>query len=307
MKTLEDRFVGCLVGLALGDAMGMPVEGFSAREIDRRFGKITELLPDSRYTDDTNMALCQIESIIRCGRVDPEDTARRFVEWFDSGDIFGIGRASYESIVRLKRGVKWRESGKRGEWAAGNGAAMRIAPVGLFDYAHPERLREDVRAVSMITHNNEEAIGGALAVAYAVAGCVRGEIDLRSLIPETIEFIGPDLAVSENLRRAGELLEAGVSVRSAAEILGTSGYVVHTVATSFYAFLKTPENFEETLVETVNAGGDTDTLGAISGAISGAFNGVGKIPERWLKRVVGADQFARVARRLFEMTQENPK
>jgi ADP-ribosyl-[dinitrogen reductase] hydrolase len=143
--------------LAIGDALGMPFEGMPARTIRDRYGVVTEFmagqgLSAGQYTDDTKMMLCIAESIVERDQVAPEDIARRFVDWFDGGDLRGIGHTCLESILKLKRGIRWRESGRRGKWAAGNGTAMRIAPVGLFDCHDLERLKEDCWATSVITH-----------------------------------------------------------------------------------------------------------------------------------------------------------
>jgi len=304
----RSRFRGCLIGLAVGDALGMPLEGMRSSAIRSKFGFIRDfmdapwrMLRAGQWTDDTKMMLCHARSIAETGRVDAEDTARRFVEWFRSNDWRGMGGATYESIKRLLEGVPPAESGMRGEMAAGNGVAMRIAPVGLIDCHDLERLREDSRAVAVITHNNPEAVAGGQAVAFAVARGARGDLDPSTLIPETTQFIGP-CKVAERLGQAERFLEAGMEVREALARLGTSGYVVETVASAFFAFLRTPHDFEQTVCDAVEGGLDTDTTGAVAGAISGAYNGLQAIPERWRERVEGAEEILQLADRIFHLT-----
>jgi ADP-ribosyl-[dinitrogen reductase] hydrolase len=197
-------------------------------------------------------------------------------------------------------GVSPQESGKKGEMAAGNGAAMRIAPVGLFDCLDLERLREDCRAASAITHDNREAIAGAQAVAYAIARSARGNLVPSSLISDTIDFIGP-CEVAERLRMAAGFLHGDMQKGEALARLGTSGYVVETVASAFYSFLSTPSDFEETVSTAVEGGLDADTTGAIAGAISGSFNGLGSIPLRWREGVEAADEILALAAEIFAL------
>jgi ADP-ribosylglycohydrolase len=295
------RFQGCLLGLAIGDALGMPVEGMRASAIRSRVGRMRDfldapwrMLSAGQWTDDTKMMLCHARSIVEAGGADLEDTARKFVEWFKSNDWRGMGGATYESIKRLMAGVPPSESGMKGEMAAGNGVAMRIAPIGLFDCLDLEKMREDCRAVAVITHDNPEAVAGGRAVAYAVAGGVRGDLDPASLIAQTIAFIGP-CRVAERLEQAARFLESGMYVAEALARLGTGGYVVETVASAFFCFLRTPDDFEETAMRAVEGGMDADTTGAVAGAISGAYNGLAAIPERWRHGVEGAEEILTLA------------
>ncbi len=301
---IEDRFVGCLLGVAIGDALGMPVEGWSREAIRVQYGVVAEFHPSpprglrsGQFTDDTQMMLMHAESITSTGSVHGDDLARRFVAWLRSGDVRGIGRTTLRSIQHLARGVDWRQSGQTGELAAGNGVAMRIAPVGLFDCQHLERLREDVRTAGVITHSNPESLAGGLAVAYGVARLVTAQVQPHMLIAETIAFVG-DCEVSRNLQQAQRLLQAAVPAADALTTLGTSGYVVHTVASAFYCFVRTPENLKQTIVEAVMAGGDADTTGAVAGALSGAHNGTQRIPAAWLEQVEHRAHIGELARRI---------
>ncbi|MCX7704515.1 MAG: ADP-ribosylglycohydrolase family protein, partial [Planctomycetota bacterium] len=177
-------FEGALLGLAVGDALGMPFESVPPSAIRRvlcgrlrfydSYSPITDGLKAGQWTDDTKMMLCHLDSILETGKIVPEDVARRFIEWEVSGDLRGIGVTTARAIERLRRGVDWRESGIRGEYAAGNGAAMRIAPVGLYYAFSDEEIFSVVSSMSIITHNNPEAIGGAYAVAYAISRAASG-------------------------------------------------------------------------------------------------------------------------------------
>jgi ADP-ribosyl-[dinitrogen reductase] hydrolase len=244
--------------------------------------------------------LCIAESIVEKGHVDPEDVAHRFVGWFDTGDLRGIGHTCHEGILNLKRGVPWRGSGRRGEWAAGNGTAMRIAPVGLLDCHDLERLREDCWATSVITHDNPEAVAGAVAVAYAIARLVTGEVDDGTFLPEIAAFVG-DSEVARHLEQAQSLLSARTPTDEALAVLGTSGYVVETVASALYCFLSTPDDFTTTVSSAVMGGGDTDTTAAIAGAISGAYNGTSNLPPHLVEEVEDSERLQKLGQAIYRL------
>src|SRR5690242_17112613 len=162
----EDRFTGSLLGVAVGDALGQPIEALPPERLRREFGEIRDFmagdprlpipLGPGQWTDDTQMTLDIARSIARCRRVDPEDIAQEFIrDHWGEGIRFSGFTVKY-SLQRLKRGLPWQESGLDDELSQGNGGAMRIAPVGLFDHRHLERLAEDVRLATVPTHRHPE-------------------------------------------------------------------------------------------------------------------------------------------------------
>lgn len=305
---VAEAFEGCLVGLAVGDALGMPVEGMPPWEIKKRFGQIKGFMPApqrgleaGQFTDDTQMMLIHAESIVTQGNVDPQDLARRFVRWLSSGEPRGIGRSTFRAIRRLMQGASWQESGETGTFAAGNGVAMRIAPIGLLNAWTPQRLREDVEKAGIITHRHPESLKGGLAVAYAVSRLVFHPT-LDSFIEDVCKFIGPCL-VESNLRRAARLLGDNIPTEEALRILGTTGYVVHTVAAAFFCFLKSPDDFAASTISAVMGGYDTDTTAAVAGALSGAYNGIKAIPDRWVQEVEMSDHIRSLARSICRLAE----
>jgi ADP-ribosylglycohydrolase len=311
--SLEDRFIGCLLGVSVGDALGQPVEAFPPERLRREFGEVRDFMPGDprlpiplgagQWTDDTQMTLDIARSIVRCGRVEPEDIASEFIrDHWGEGIRFSGFTVKY-SLQRLKRGVSWEQSGLDDEMTAGNGAAMRIAPVGLYHSLRPTHVAEDARLASIMTHRHPEAIAGAVAVAYMVAHAAAGTLDPATVLTDTIALIG-ECRVTENLRRAHELLHARVETESALRTLGTTGYVVHTVAAAAYCFLQTPEDLERSVVDAVMGGNDADTTAAIAGAMSGAYNGAASIPKRWRDSVERGDEIEALARELWRVTAE---
>ncbi len=284
----------------------MPFEGLPPYAIRERYGVVEDFLPSpsrklgpGQFTDDTQMMIIHAESIVDKGEVNPEDLASRFIRWVKEGQPRGIGLTTLKAIQRLMKGLTWEESGVGGEFAAGNGVAMRIAPVGLLNAWTPEKLKDDVEKAGIITHRHSEALKGGLAVAYAVARLASGA-NLEGLIEATCEFIGPS-HVAENLQKAKELLRKKIGPEQALEILGTGGYVVETVASAFYCFLRTPEDFKTSVITAVMGGYDTDTTAAITGALSGAFNGISGIPERWVNGVEQSGYIRELARSIYKL------
>ena len=303
----EDGFAGCLVGQAVGDALGMPFEFMSSGSVSGRHAQVVEFLPSrelaaGQYTDDTKMMLCIAESIVERGHVNPEDIAERFVAWFDTGDLRGIGNTCLESILNLKSGASWQDSGSRGKWAAGNGTAMRISPVGLLDCQDLERLRTDCWSTSIITHNNREAVAGATAVAYVIARLVTGDLDEETLLADSADFVG-ESEVARNLIKAQGLLSSNTPTEEALARLGTSGYVVETVASALYCFLRTPADFVTTVSTAVMGGGDTDTTAAVAGAISGAYNGLHSLPAHLVEQVEGSERLQQLSRAIYYLAR----
>jgi ADP-ribosyl-[dinitrogen reductase] hydrolase len=311
--SIEDRFQGCLVGLAVGDALGMPFEGHAAWVVApfldqmRGFHESTNReLRAGQWTDDTQMSLCLARSLVRRGDADPEDIARAYLDWFVAGDVRGIGAATWGALNRLEAGVGCRESGTEGEQAAGNGTAMRAAPLGLFYYNDPDRLREACALDAEITHRNAEAVAGSRAVAFLTARLVGGASPGKELLDEMIHCVDGS-RVAENLRRIPALLERKTDPLEASRVLGVGGYVVETVARSAYCMWYAPDDFATAVIAAVRAGGDTDTAGAITGAWSGARVGLHGIPKAYLAGVEGREEIASLARDLYATAAQRPR
>lgn len=314
MEADPSKFEGCLLGLAIGDALGMPFEGWRPTSmVNKLGGRLTDFvacpergLKAGQWTDDTKMALSLLGSILKCGKLDPAEAAKSYVDWFETGDLRGIGKTCLESIMKLKADIPWTESGRKGEMAAGNGAAMRTAPIGLLHCDRPDKMREDSKLDAIITHNNDEAIAGSRAVNFFISQGVR-QADFRLATPDLIDkcadFIGPS-DVARRLKRAKELLLEGMPTGTAIQTLGTGGYVAETVASAVFCFLKTPDNYEKTVIAAVMGGEDTDTTAAVAGAISGAWNGTWGLPLRWVESVEATDELRELAGKLYTLSQK---
>jgi ADP-ribosyl-[dinitrogen reductase] hydrolase len=285
----RDRAHGVLLGLACGDALGRPVEFKSAARIAEEYGTVTEMIghgshrqPAGTVTDDTEMALCIARSLIDQDDFDADDIADRFLNWYHDGP-FDIGLMTADALRQLNTGKSWDDAGRivwehRSEGQnAGNGSVMRCAPLALAYDEDPERLVETSRQSSAITHYDPRCQYGSAILNLTITNLLHDrDRPLQSAL-EYVEADAPDELVT-SLRR----IPGSVSV----ENLDTSGYVVTTLETALYDGL-VADSTRDAIVTAVNRGGDTDTIGAIAGAVAGARNGPTSIPETWLSVLTG--------------------
>jgi ADP-ribosyl-[dinitrogen reductase] hydrolase len=280
----RDRAQGALLGLAAGDALGRPVEFRSAAAIAERHGRVTEMLshgthgqPAGTVTDDTDMALCIARSLVEQEAFDGEDIADRFQSWQESGP-FDIGLMTSDAIREYAGGTSWRDAGRE-VWHqrpegqnAGNGSVMRCVPHAIAFAEDPETLVRVSKRSSAITHHDPRCRYGCAVLNCTVAGYLRGEDDPFDDALARIENDGPADLV-ETLRLVPDRIDDGQ--------LENSGYVVHTLQTALYDALMA-DSPEAAITAAVNRGGDTDTIGAVAGALAGARFGASRLPDRWL-------------------------
>ncbi len=303
----KEQFIGCLIGQCLGDALGFVVEGYPPK-ICRRYveemsqqGPVMEKgrgpFPLGQYSDDSQLARELFISYVSCRKFDPEDYARRIRAIFAEGNIVGPGRATSEAARRLAQGISWRESGTPAP-SAGNGSAMRAAPIGLFFCDEPKRLIQAAHDQGRITHQDLRCSAGAVAIARAVslvldprpiqrdqflsklsesAGSIEGSVGSFILELGRWLLLKPEEAAAE-ISRVG--IEPGEEPWE-----GISPFVISSVLWSLYSFLRSPEDYWETVCTAIAAGGDVDTTAAMAGAISGAHLGVKAVPARLAQRL----------------------
>lgn len=306
MDTVE-RYRGCLLGLAVGDAVGTTLE-FRApgtfRPISDLVGGGPFNLEPGEWTDDTSMALCLAESLIECGGFDPADQMRRYVRWYREGylssngrcfDIGGTVKSALEQFERTGQAI----SGSRDPHTAGNGSIMRLAPVPLFFARSPEMAVEISGESSRTTHGARTAVDacrylGALIVG-AVQGTGRDEL-LSPLYSPVPGYWARRPLVSE----IKEIARGSFKTRNPPQIRGTA-YVVQSLEAALWAFHRT-ESFRDGCLAAVNLGEDADTTGAVFGQIAGAFYGYPGIPEPWRTRIAHNDLIDSFARRLCALS-----
>ena len=278
----SDRIIGCILGGAVGDAFGVPFEGESC--------PVNVELKGQRISDDTQLTLATCEALIATNCiVTPSIIASRFASWHENRRIHGMGASTYKALSELVAGEHWALVGRKGEFAAGNGAAMRIAPLAFCLDPKESVARQQIRDVSRITHHHEEAYVGALAVTIAIRAAWEGTWKGGSdLVPHVFESI-PDSKVRDRLSEINQL-KPHTPIADVARRFGCSGYVVESVPLALYAAQQIPRlRLGILLRELICAGGDTDTTASIAGQIAGTLLG-----EKQLRRhlLVQLDEFS---------------
>ena len=317
----QDQFVGALMGCAVGDALGAPIEGQSREQIATLQGITDDYRPFPRrksgiqyplgqYTDDTQLTIAIVRSLLASGRVDGAAIAAEFVKLWKSGEIVGAGPVAHRAVKRLMEGVRWQDAAEVDDLPL-NGAAMRVAPIGLWHYDRQDRLADDVEVASVVTHRHPLAVDGAIAIATAVArAATAGEIETSGFLDEVrraVEDRSPELAGHILQLRQWLQLPETAALEAIAEVghrrkyagFGIPAMVEPTVLASLYAFLKSPGDYVATIDCALHVGGDVDTIAAIAGAISGAHNGIGAIPGNLVAGVKDSAEILDLGTRLF--------
>jgi ADP-ribosylglycohydrolase len=309
-EILKDKFRGAILGCFLGDAFGAGFEGMSPDEVISRLSTLSENFPRT-YTDDTDMTLALMESIIESGKVDPEDIANKFSQCCDLTRGYGIG--TIKAVHALRAGVAWHQVSRvvfeKGSF--GNGAAMRVSPVGLFFHHDLEALREAAMDQANVTHTHPLGEWGAVMQASCVGLALlqdpKKSLTKEKIIIELREILWPGpveyqkaLNEMENIFAQGKKVETRVIARR----LGNGVEAHRSVPSASYVAMAYSPDFQDAIRAAISLGGDTDTIAGMVGAIVGAHVGERGLPVEWIEQLEEGPRgrsFAReLAGRLFE-------
>jgi poly(ADP-ribose) glycohydrolase ARH3 len=296
----REKFQGALLGLALGDALGASFEGgILERFVWRLIGKTRA--GESRWTDDTQMAIDLVESLIAAGGVDQEDLAMRFARSYRWSRGYGPGAAKL--LKRIGRGENWRVANRAvyRDGSYGNGGAMRAPVVGLYYSEAPELIPAATRQTAEITHAHPLGQEGAVLIAVATAcGIATGS---RHAILEAVTEHCRDASFRDRLEKARTWLEKDEvpPPQVVARTLGNGISAVESCITAvFLALSYLWEPFDNLITATIEGEGDTDTIGAMAGAIWGAVNGRTALPGGSLLRMEQCERLERLGAALWE-------
>jgi len=308
---MDQQFAGAMVGLAVGDAIGRPTEFLHSMDAIRsRFGPdgVTDLVADHRpagtYTDDTQMTLCVARSLIRAGH-EPLDTlmsamAKEFVEWSQSAENDRApGTTCMAGCRNLSSGIGWRVAGIVG--SKGCGSAMRAAPIGLFFHDDERKLIEVARASSLPTHRHPTALASAAAAALLTAWAIRREApaEYPKRLAGAMQQMDGGEQVAGLVEKVPDLLRRRPEEVLCSGVLGEAWVGDEAVACALYCFCRSPEDYRATVLTGANTVGDSDSIACIAGAISGAYNGLDAIPEKWRQQIEKSDELHRIAEGLL--------
>ncbi len=295
--SLRDRFRGCLLGLACGDAVGTTVE-FMPRG---SFEAVTDMLgggpfklEPGQWTDDTSMALCLAESLLQKGGFDAADQMERYLNWWTSGymsstgECFDIGMTVREALASFQTDRN-PFAGSTNRRSAGNGSMMRLAPIVLFYFPEIDRIWTFSADSSRTTHAASEAVECCLVLSDIIANALRGTPKAEILQVQNSNLIEPKvIAIAQGLYREKER----------ADIVG-SGYAVASLEAALWCFHHT-DSFAEAVLAATNLGDDADTTAAIVGQVAGAYYGAQGIPEDWLAKLWMREHIQTIADELMQ-------
>lgn len=292
----SDRFRGCLLGLAVGDAVGTTVE-FKARG---SFAPVTDMLgggpfvlPPGAWTDDTSMALCLASSLIDVNGFDPRDQMNRYCNWFEqgylssTGECFDIGNTTRQALQRYRE-TDDPFSGSLDPKSAGNGSIMRLAPVPLFYFPDRSQALHYSVESSRLTHGAPECLEACRLLGDILLRALRGNAKSELLFSTNPDSL--TVAALKNIARGDYRSKFENDIRG-------TGYVVDSLEAALWCFWTT-DSFGGAILKAANLGDDADTTAAVCGQVAGAFYGVSAIPAHWLEKLVMRREIEEMADRL---------
>lgn len=303
---LRDRFRGALLGVGLGDALGRPFEGrrvVGEAEV-AEWASAREAL---RWTDDTHMTMALARSLVERGAFDAAHMGEAFARSWREEPWRGYGAGPPAIFAAVEAGARWDEAARAlygGRGSYGNGAAMRVAPVGLVAHGDLARTVALARQTARITHTHELGQQAAALQAAAVGKLAASPVGWGRSADDLILAIRPAAPDPEFQGQLDRLLalDATSASEDVVNALGNGISGVEAVPAAIAAFLRHPERFGPAIQYAVSLGGDTDTIASMTGALCGASLGAAAIPRPWVQRLEAADELVELADRLLELS-----
>lgn len=312
LAALKSKFVGCLFGLAVGDALGCNLETLTPQQIRERVGVQTEIVGGratakfdawarGATTDDTAMALILADNLIAYPDGNMWDLRDRFVQWFKTNPP-GLGGNTRDVLRNAEAMVPGRDSfdkASKDSWErlgrATNGSIMRCAPIALLHHKNPDKVRALSDDSCRVTHYAPACRASTIAFNRVLASLVNNEPSDKSALRQRFEQIAQEVAVISP--ETARILRAVPTMQK--DQLSTTSNTLDTLQVALWA-LYNFDSLEEAVVTVVNMGGDTDTNGAVVGALFGAKLGENAVPARWREVLLEKNQILAMSNRLFE-------
>ena len=291
-----------MLGLIVGDALGVPVEFMSRTELMknpvtgmREYG--THHQPRGTWSDDSSMALAELDSIRTVGTIDYTDMMERFSRWCmygeytPFGEVFDIGIATSRALMNYAKGIAPLESGGKTEWDNGNGSLMRILPVCLYLFERQKKVCTSenesiymIHAVSALTHAHVRSQMACGIYYFVVKAILEEEGSLENRLQKGMDrayqYYRQDLSNHRELENYKRLADLSKFKENPKEGIKSSGYVVDTLEAAVWCLLHS-HSYKETVLMAVNLGEDTDTIGAVAGGLAGLYYKEEGIPQEW--------------------------
>lgn len=309
MSFLYNQTTDALLGIAIGDALGVPVE-FVGRGIlkknpvqnMRSYG--THNQPAGTWSDDSSLTFCLAESL--CTSYNIEDICEKFIAWHNedywtaTGITFDVGEATGSSLDRLVQGHTYKNCGATGEFQNGNGSLMRILPLAFLLKKQPYSKHFPlVKEISSITHAHFRAIFSCFIYIEVVIQLLQGKTKKEALaegLGKVLEYEPINNYEKEELLLFKDILNGMIVCRPETEIY-SSGYVIHALEASLWCWLNS-SSYAEAVLKAVNLGGDTDTTAAITGGLAALTYGLADIPKNWLTTLKRTDDIVNLGNQL---------
>lgn len=293
-----------MLGLIVGDALGVPVEFMSRTELMknpvtgmREYG--THHQPRGTWSDDSSMALAELDSIRTVGTIDYTDMMERFSRWCmygeytPFGEVFDIGIATSRALMNYAKGIAPLESGGKTEWDNGNGSLMRILPVCLYLFERQKKVCTSenesiymIHAVSALTHAHVRSQMACGIYYFLVKAILEEEGSLENRLQKGMDrayqYYRQDLSNHRELENYKRLADLSEFKETPKEGIKSSGYVVDTLEAAVWCLLHS-HSYKETVLMAVNLGEDTDTIGAVAGGLAGLYYKEEGIPQEWIQ------------------------
>ena len=294
---MENKIKASIMGFAIGDAMGVPIEFternfFENRFIKEMIGYGTYNVPEGTWSDDTSLMLATLDSIANCAGINYEDIMQRFLKWYQyaeytaTDEVFDIGISTKKSLLNyISTKLNAIDCGMNSFNENGNGSLMRILPIVLYIdkmSLSTELEVEILNNVSSLTHKHEISRVGCKIYCDFIKKLLHGKNKVQIVkefdVKDYDKFYSLEAINVYNRILSGEILNLK------RDDIKSTGFVVDTLEASLWCILKS-NNFEETIINAINLGNDTDTIGAITGSIAGIIYGMESIPSRWLDKL----------------------
>ncbi|MDY6397121.1 MAG: ADP-ribosylglycohydrolase family protein [Treponema sp.] len=312
-----------IFGVATGDAMGFPVQFFKREQaktanVTKMLGHWTGNYPAGTWSDDTSLTVALADSLCETEGIDYDDIMRRFLLWLEGGSYtpkgktFDIGQTCFNAIERFKKGVPPLDCGSQKERECGNGSLMRISPLVFYiqkkfgerAFENPQ-VFELIHNVSRLTHAHPIALLGCdifVAMLFSLLNGTEKEKALLFAYEKALSFVEQNPEYKDAFSKYDRLL-APDFCSLLEEKIASSGYVVDTLEAAVWCFLTT-DSYRECILKVVNLGGDTDTIGAVAGAMAGIYYADSSekgIPEEWKEALQNKELLMSVVKKLAEL------
>lgn len=306
-----------IIGLAIGDVLGVPVEFKSRAEIAenpvvsmREYG--THDQPLGTWSDDTSLTLALMDSMIQCREINDVDIMDRFSAWLlegeytATGEVFDVGNATCRAIMNYGRGISPIKCGGASEYENGNGSLMRILPLAYYIYSYKDLdlngKIELIHKISSLTHQHIRSCIGCDIYLFVAMEMIERNGSLVQCIQNGVctvfdFFCRCRQSEIEHYKRLKDIPQFKMLPE---EQISSSGYIVHTLEAALWCLLNT-ESYEQCVLKAVNLGDDTDTVGAVAGGLAGIYYGADNIPKQWLEAVSKHDYIKGLCEQLQEL------